>query len=162
MTYHLTMSKVTLLLLLIAVLSLLPPGGYASHEKTLLIIFVEGIPDNFKVKIYINGRYVGDASSSSPLILQVEKGISLNITSTAFIEAGFGGSYSLSQIISSNSRGEKVLTIMTSEVNWVVCKYTYSNILLSPLMLPVYILIVLLYLLWILKKRVKAVQSKRD
>jgi len=125
------------------IISPVHPAGNESETK--LIVIVTGLPEDVNVKIYINGSENGTASLISPLIRTLSRGSMVTITADLYVERSWGYSYELGGVRRGSSPPQTQPSILLdSDLVIVVCEYSSHHILLSPLMIPLYALLIVI------------------
>lgn len=115
------------------------------ESETRLIVVVTGLPEEDTVKIYINGNENGTASFISPLIRTLSRGSTVTITADIYVEGSWGYSYELEGVRRGSTPPQtQPSIILDSDLVVVVCKYTGHHILLSPLIIPLYALLIVI------------------
>jgi len=114
-----------------------------NESETKLIVIVTGLPEKENVRIYLNGSENGMASLTSPLIRTLSRGSMVTITADIFVEGSWGYSYELEGVRRGSSPPQTQPSIMMdSDLVVVVCEYSGHHILLSPLIIPLYALLI--------------------
>lgn len=133
------------LLLVGSLYPLIPPAFPQWNEsETRLVVVVTGLPENERVKIYINGSVNGTASSASPLVRTLSRGSVINITADIYVEGAWGYRYELDGVRRESSPPQTQPSIsLDSDLVIVICEYSSHHILLSPLLIPLYALLIL-------------------
>lgn len=125
------------------IISPVHPDGDESETK--LIVVITGVPEDVNVKIFINGSENGTASLISPLIRTLSRGSTVTITADIYVEGSWGYSYELEGVRRGSSQPQtQPSIILDSDLVVVVCKYTGHHILLSPLIIPLYALLIVI------------------
>ena len=129
--------------------SLCPLISSASPEwkesETRLVVVVTGLPQNETVNIYINGSVNGTASLSSPLVRTLSRDSTITITADIYVEGSWGYRYELDGVRRESSLPQTQPSILLdSDLVIVVCEYSSHHILLSPLLIPLYALLILI------------------
>lgn len=116
-----------------------------TESETKLIVIVTGLPEEEDVKIYINGSENGTASLISPLIRTLSRGSTITITAELYVEGSWGYSYELDGVRRGSSPPKtQPSIILDSDLVVVVCTYSGHHVLLSPLIIPLYALLIVI------------------
>jgi len=117
----------------------------SSQSETRLVVVVTGLPEGKQVKIYVNGSEIGTASITSPLVLTFPIGSTITLTADIYLEGSWGYRYELIGVRKGNAPPETQPSIkMDSDLIVLVCEYESYHILLSPLLIPLYALLILI------------------
>lgn len=132
------------------------------ESETKLIVVVTGLPEEDTVTIYINGSENGTASLISPLVRALSRGSTVTITADIYVEGSWGYSYELEGVRRGSSLPQtQPSIILDSDLVVVVCEYTGHHILLSPLIIPLYALLIVIGLWSIIRWLSGIVQAPR-
>ena len=133
-------------LLLVGSLYIIIPSASPewNESETRLVVVVTGLPESEVVKIYINGSVNGTASSASPLVRTLSRGSVITITADIYVEGTWGYRYELDGVRWDSSLPQTQPSIsLDSDLVIVICEYSSHHILLSPLLVPLYALLIL-------------------
>jgi hypothetical protein len=134
-------------ILLIGCIDHIPSPALAQWpiSETRLVVVIAGLPEGEQVSIYINGSENGTASLTSPLVRTLSSGATISITADIYIEGAWGYSYELVGVRRGQSPPQTQPSItLDSDLIVVVCEYSSHHILLSPLLIPLYALLILI------------------
>jgi hypothetical protein len=132
-------------LLMVSLYPLIPSASPEWNEsETKLVVVVTGLPEDEVVKIYINGSVNGTASLASPLVRTLSRGSVITLTADIYVEGAWGYRYDLDGVRWDSSPPQTQPSItLDSDLVIVICEYSSHNILLSPLLVPLYALLIL-------------------
>lgn len=113
-----------------------------ADDKVTLTVTSDGLPSPVQVRLFVNGSAIPTPlSSSSPVVLRLDRGVTISISSDERAEGQWGFIYVRESITLAGSN-EPVSTLTLSSDTSLVVHFETSHILLQPIFWPLYCIVV--------------------
>lgn len=146
-----TTSLISLLQIALIIAPAIGGSQLTNNDFVKLSIRVSGLPPNLQSSVYLNGTssWVNNVqlavNSSKTLTIELRKGSTITVALDLQISDNLGNIYTLSWI-EYNGAKYNVVTLKVDQDVELVASYSWSHVLLHPLLLPFYALLLLLVL----------------
>jgi hypothetical protein len=139
---HRASSVLALQVLMIAMLlSPLLVRPTLADDKVTLTVTSDGLPSPIQVRLFVNGSAIPTLlNSSSPVVLRLDRGVTISISSDERVEGQWGFIYVRGSITLAGSN-EPVSTLILSSDTSLVVHFETSHILMQPIFWPLYCIV---------------------
>ena len=109
-----------------------------ADDKVTLTVTSDGLPSPIQVRLFVNGSAIPTLlSSSNPVVLSFDRGVTISISSDERVEGQWGFIYVRKSITLAGSN-EPVSTLTLSSDTSLVIHFETSHTLLQPIFWPLY------------------------
>lgn len=109
-----------------------------ADDKVTLTVTSDGLPSPVQVRLFVNGSAIPTPlSSSNPVVLRLDRGVTISISSDERAEGQWGFIYVRESITLAGSN-EPVSTLTLSSDTSLVVHFETSHTLLQPIFWPLY------------------------
>jgi len=130
-----------LLVVMAMLLSSVFVGQVLADDKVTLTVTSDGLPSPTQVKLFVNGSATPTSlSSDNPVVLRLDKGVTVSISSEERVEGQLGFIYVMKSITLAGSN-EPISTLTLSSDTNLVVHFETSHTLLQPIFWPLYALV---------------------
>jgi len=133
-----------------------------TDEEVTLTITAQGLPSPAQARVFINGTQVQDLlSSSSPVVLRLQKGVTISIGVEERVEGQFGFLYMRKSVTLADSGSPVSVLTLASDTN-IVATFESSHTLLQPIFWPLYGLVIATTFLILVRRWARKASSQQD